>query len=138
MRALILHTEEPKTIKWANALRDALATHNCKVDLVVAKENHSTPIGTSQYRLIIMLSNFSGLFKPKLPNAVDDALKQCSRVQGKRGAAFLPAKLGSTKALKNLMEKMEQQGIFVEDFGAIRNQVQVEKIAERLMNLLNP
>jgi len=50
---------------------------------------------------------------------MDNLIKRVTRLEGKRGCAFvLPGMLGVTKALR-VMGHMEKQGVIVEDFGAL-------------------
>lgn len=136
MRVLVMHTDHPKVQSSAQALQRELAKQGCRVDAVSPSSGSSTPVSTAQYALICVLSEFKGWWKPQIPVEIDNLLKRATRLEGKRGSAFVSPKLGSSKALRVLMSQMERQGVIVEDFGVLGGEQQASVVAERLRRLV--
>ena len=88
-----MHSGEGKIADLAQSLQRSFEKEGSRADLVSAAEG-STPISSAPYDLVCLLSSFSGLFKPKVPVEIDNILKRCTRLEGKKGAAFVPAKSG--------------------------------------------
>lgn len=137
MRVLILHTSTPKLNRLAAEFKTELEKENCKVETVSGTTSGSNPISTAQYDLVCVLSSFRGLWRPIIPVEIDSLLKRSSRLQGKKGAAFVTSRFGSNKALKFLMHLMEVQGIMVEDFSTIRSGRDFSNIVPRLVSIGN-
>ncbi len=135
MRILILHSSQPKLVDWAKSLQGALENLNCRVELGEASAAGGGPISTAQYKLVCVLSPFKGVWRPIIPREIDELLKRCNRLDGKKGAVFVPTRFGSSKALKFLMQLMEVQGMIVEDFASVRSVKDLPGIAERLASL---
>ena len=135
MRVLVLHTSDGKSKEFGDALVNQLSKKNCRVEVVAAGQSGSTPVTTAQYQVVCVVSTFSGFWKPQLPPELDALLRRCSRLEGKKGVAFVTAKLGSGKALKTLMARMEQQGMMVEDFAPVRGTQEAEALAQRILKL---
>lgn len=136
MRILIMHADSPKIEKSVLALKKALEQENVRVDLVSTSTSGSTPVSTAPYSLVCVASGFKGWWKPEIPVEVDNLLKRATRLEGKRGSAFVESKLlGSSKALRVLMGHMERQGVIVEDFGTLGGEQEMISIAKRLRRL---
>jgi len=127
-----MHSSEGKTVDLAQMLQRAFEKEGSRADLVAATAGSSTPISSAPYDLVCLLSSFSGLFKPKVPVEIDSMLKRCTRLEGKKGAAFVPAKMGSAKALKLLMSLMEKQGVIVDYFSTLGSEADSQDAAKRL------
>lgn len=138
MKVLVLHGTDRRDSEFASQLQQALGKHNHQADCIPVNQSSSTPVSTAPYQLVCVMSSFSGWWKPKFAPEVDGILKRCTRLQGKKGAAFVPAKLGHAKALKILMGMMESQGVMVEDFASVKSSNDAEEIAARLNNLIRP
>lgn len=136
MRVAIIHSSDNKSMGIAKGLEQALSKENCRADLLSTSSSSSTPLSTSPYQLICVVSGFSGLFKPRMPIEVDSALKRCTRLEGKKGVAVVPAGFGSVKALRVLMGMLEKQGVIVEDFAAVKAGADIPNLASRLRKLL--
>ncbi len=136
MRILLLYSSQPKLVEWARVLQGELENQNCRVELAVAGAQDGNPVSAGQYSLIVVLSPFRGWWRPIIPTEIDNLLKRCSRLDGKKGVALVPTRFGSGKALKFLMHLMEVQGVLVEDFATIRSQKDLSKIADRMLRLV--
>lgn len=135
MRILILYADNPKIEKSVMALQKALAQEGIKVDLVSSKTGGSTPVSTAPYKLVCVVTGFTGWWKPQIPTEVDNLIKRATRLEGKKGGAFVQGNLGSSKALRVLMAHMERQGVIVEDFGTLGGEQEMTTIAKRLKRL---
>lgn len=127
-----MHSGEGKVENLAQTLQRSFEKEGSRTELVSATAAGSAPISSAPYDLVCLVSSFSGLFKPKLPVQVDSILKRCSRLEGKKGAAFVPSKLGSTKALRVLMGMMEKQGVIVDYFSTLGSEADAQTAAKRL------
>lgn len=136
MRVLIMHADNPKIQQSVLVLQKELEKDQIQVDLISPSTAGSVPVSTAPYNLICVASGFKGWRKPQIPEEIDQLLKRATRLEGKRGGAFVESKLlGSSKALRALMGHMERQGIIVEDFGTLGGQQEMVAIAKRLKRL---
>lgn len=136
MRVLIMHADSPKILKSVEALKKGLEQEGGKVDLLSPANSGSSPVSTAPYNLVCVISGFTGWWKPQIPIEIDNLLKRATRLEGKKGGAFVQSKLlGSSKALRVLMAHMERQGVIVEDFGTLGGEQDMFSIAKRLKRL---
>lgn len=136
MRVLIMHTNNPKVQKIVQTFRSHLEEDGARVDVISPETVSAVPVSTAVHDLICVVSEFSGWWKPQIPTEVSNLLKRATRLEGKKGAAFVVSKLiGSAKALRVLMAQMERQGVIVEDFGALGGVSEVVPTAKRLKRL---
>ncbi len=138
MRVLILHSGEGKIPNLAQTLQRAFEREGGRIEVISATEAGSTPISSAPYDLVCLISSFSGLFKPKLPSQVHNIIKRVTRLEGKKGAAFVPSRLGSTKALRALMGLMEKQGVIVDYFSTLGSEADSQEAAKRLARSIRP
>lgn len=137
MRVLIMQADEERVQKPAALLQRALEQEGVKVDLVSPATAGSSPVSTAPYGLICVVTGYTGWWKPQIPAEMDNLIKQATRLEGRRGSAFvLPGLFGSGKALRVLMALLERQGVIVEDFGTLNNPREITGIAKRLLRLL--
>lgn len=136
MRILIMHADNPKIRRSVLALQKELEKENVQVDLVSPSTAGNTPVSTAPYSLICVACGFKGWRKPQISEEVSNLLKRATRLEGKRGGAFVESKLlGSSRALRVLMGHMERQGVIVEDFGTLGGEKEMAVIAQRLRRL---
>lgn len=132
-----MHADSPKIEKSVAVLQKALEQDNVKVDLISPNNASSSPVSTAPYSLVCVVSGYTGWWKPKIPVEIDNLMKRATRLQGKKGCAFVQAgPLGSSKALRALMALMERQGVIVEDFDTLGGEREMLSIAKRLKRLL--
>ncbi|NLJ81467.1 MAG: hypothetical protein GX335_10670 [Firmicutes bacterium] len=134
MRVLILTAAEAKINELAVSLQKALQREGAQTDLVSADAGDG-PVSTALYSLVCVVSGFKGWWKPKIPSEIEGLLKRTTRLEGKRGGAFVEAKVGSTKALRALMADLERQGVMVADFGTLGGEEEIAAVAKRLKRL---
>ena len=135
MRVLILHQAEPKISELAKSLQGALQNHKCQVNLIDTNHSGAAPISTAPYDLVVVMTTFRGWWRPIIPIAIDELLKRCTRLEGRRGAAIVANRINASRAVRFLMHLMEVQGMMVEDFAAVKSAGEIPKLAERLARL---
>ncbi|MDI9420198.1 MAG: hypothetical protein GX228_08315 [Firmicutes bacterium] len=135
MRVLILHQAEPKMSEWAKNLQGALQNQKCQVNLIDTNYGSAAPISTAPYDLVVVMTTFRGLWRPIIPIAVDELLKRCTRLEGRRGIAIVANRVSAGRALRFLMHLMEVQGMIVEDFATVRSAKELPQLAERFARL---
>jgi len=137
VRVLILHADDAKTQKSVALMQEALEKEQVKVDLLSPAGAGTAPVSTAPYGLVCVACGYKGWWKPQIPAEMDNLIKRATRLEGKRGCAFiLPGLLGTTKALRVLMSHLEQQGVIVEDFGALSGRQEILAIVKRMKRLL--
>lgn len=137
MRVLIMQADDERVQKHATLLQRTLEQEGVRVDLVSPATAGSSPVSTAPYGLICVVTGYTGWWKPQIPAEMDNLIKQATRLEGRRGSAFvLPGVIGSGKALRVLMALLERQGVIVEDFGTLNNPREIAGIAKRLLRLL--
>jgi menaquinone-dependent protoporphyrinogen IX oxidase len=134
MRALVLYSSTGKLDELARGLETGLRAAGYEVQLMEAGTAMSTPIITAgQYDLVCVGSPAEGLLGGSIAADVASALKRLSRLQGRPCAAFVKARLiGSARSLRTLMEAMEAQGAWVQDFAAVHTPADAERLGKRL------
>ncbi len=135
MRVLILHLAEPKMTEWARSLQGALENEKCHVDLVDTNYGGGAPISTAPYGLVLIMTTFRGLWRPIIPIDIDNLIKRCTRLEGRKGAALVANRFNSGKAVRFLMHLMEVQGMMVADFAVIRSPKDFPKLAKQLARI---
>lgn len=138
MRALILYSKEGRLEELAKGLANVLQKGNCQVRLMEAEPKASTPISGAPYDLVILGSPSLGFFGGKIADDLVATSTRLSRLEGKKAAAFVKAKLfGAGKSLKAVMALLEKQGAMVEDFAALQGQQDIENFGQRLLRVLS-
>jgi len=135
VRILILHQAEPKMTEWAKNLQGALQNQKCQVNLIDTNYGGAAPISTAPYDLVLVMTTFKGWWRPIIPIAIDELLKRCTRLEGRRGVAIVANRINAGRAVRFLMHLMEVQGMMVEDFATVRSANEFPGLAERLARL---
>ncbi|HEX6970948.1 MAG TPA: hypothetical protein VF234_01865 [Limnochordia bacterium] len=132
MRALVLYSSAGRLLPLAQGLAAGLQAAGYRTDLIEASAR-SGPIPVFGYDLVCVGSAVAGQFGGRVADDVGEALKRCSRLEGKAAAAFVRRRLvGSTRTLKRLMALMEEQGAQVRDFAALSDARAAERFGHRL------
>lgn len=137
MRVLIMHADDPKTKKSVAVMEEELKRQQVQIDLISPAVAGTAPVSTAPYGLVCIVCGYKGWWKPQIPVEMDNLIKRTTRMEGKRGCAFIvPGLLGVAKALRVLMGHMERQGVIVEDFGALGGRQEIVSVVKRLKRLL--
>ncbi|HET7558672.1 MAG TPA: hypothetical protein VFK80_01830 [Limnochordia bacterium] len=132
MRALIIHSPEPYVARLAEAVGRGLERKGGQVEVTSTAAGGAT-ITVAGYDLICVGAAIKGRFGGSVSPEIDAALKRCTRLNGKQGAAFVsPKLLGTTRSLRALMGLLEHQGVQVRDFEAPSGVDQALRFGERL------
>lgn len=136
MRALLLYAPEGGLEKVAQAVSKGLRDGGYQVDQRPVSRGESGPIPVAPYDILCVGSPVFGILKPSLSPAVEDALKRCVRLEGKRVAVFVGQRpFTAEKGLRILMSWLERQGAWVEDFAALTAGPSAEDFGSRLKAL---
>jgi hypothetical protein len=137
VRVLIMHADDPKTKKSVAVMEEELKRQQVQIDLISPASAGTAPVSTAPYGLVCIVCGYKGWWKPQIPVEMDNLIKRTTRMEGKRGCAFIvPGLLGVAKALRVLMGHMERQGVIVEDFGALGGRQEIVSVVKRLKRLL--
>jgi len=137
VRVLIMHADDPKTKKSVAVMEEELKRQQVQIDLISPASAGTAPVSTAPYGLVCIVCGYKGWWKPQIPVEMDNLIKRTTRMEGKRGCAFIvPGLLGVAKALRVLMGHMERQGVIVEDFGALGGHQEIVSVVKRLKRLL--
>jgi len=86
-----------------------------------------------QYELVFVGSAVEGAWGGKFSESLESFIKKCSGLQGKRSVVFVyPRPLGTSKAMKRIMKRLEEKGSIVIDFRSIKTVSQAREFARRL------
>lgn len=98
--------------------------------------SRTQPLSVAAYDLVCVGSPALGFVRSRMAGDVDEALKRCTRLEGKRTAAFIRrGGLSPGRALKELMAALERQGAWVEDFADLGNEEEARAFGKRLRNV---
>jgi hypothetical protein len=132
-----MHADDPKTKKSVAVMEEELKRQQVQIDLISPASAGTAPVSTAPYGLVCIVCGYKGWWKPQIPVEMDNLIKRTTRMEGKRGCAFIvPGLLGVAKALRVLMGHMERQGVIVEDFGALGGRQEIVSVVKRLKRLL--
>lgn len=115
MRVAVLffaHTGRDKVRDISRALAEGVESQGHDVDLIDGTQDVNTKL--TIYPHIVVVVEQRTLFSGRIPESVSEFLGASGIVAGKKSFAFVTKKpLGTTKALKRLMDAMEHEGMFI-------------------------
>jgi hypothetical protein len=86
-----------------------------------------------QYDLILVGSESIGIFGGKISESLSMFISKCSRMEGKKAAAFIPSGgIGVSKSLGALMKLIETQGAIIIDFASLSKEKDSIEFGARL------
>lgn len=120
MRALVCYSVSyPKLKTLAEGIAKGLETRGHSCELLEVRSS-SRPVSMGMYDLLIVGSPSLGFFGGRVDDEISGFVDKCSRLEGKKAAAFVPSGgFGSSKSLTTLMKAVEKQGAIVVDFAAL-------------------
>ena len=133
MRVLLFYSSHSKKFDGiAGAIFSTLQSHGHQVEKVKIEESTRAPV-LFPYKLIFVGSPVEGALGGKFPANLNAFIGKCTGFEGKKSAVFvLPKVLGTGKAMKRIMHRLEQKGSIVIDFRAIKNNSEAQAFAEKL------
>ena len=123
MRALISYSpSHPKLKGLAEGIAKGLEGQGNSVEVMEVSVS-DRPVSMGMYDLLIVGSPSLGFLGGKVADDIVVFIRRCSRLEGKKVAAFVPAGgFGTSKSLTALMKLAETQGAIVVDFAALGNE----------------
>jgi len=104
------------------------------LDASIGASSFNIPM--SVYDLVCIGSPAVGTFGGEISADIDAALRKAMRLQGRPSVAFVRAKaFGANRSLRVLMEAMEAQGAWVQDFAALSTPAEAERFGRKLEKL---
>ena len=122
--------------RLARAVAEGLESVDIRTDVMKADPSRAQPISVAPYDLVCVGSPTLGFFRGRPADDVQEALARCTRLEGKRTAAFVRRSgFGTGRALKALMAALERQGAWVEDFADLGSEQEAREFGRRLKNV---
>ena len=84
------------------------------------------------YDYVIVLSEPVSLFSAKIPDRLKTFLANAGAVSGKRASVFISGGIRKGKALQNLMNTVESEGIILKSGDIVKNRDEAKAIASHL------
>ncbi|MGE5577654.1 MAG: flavodoxin family protein [Syntrophothermus sp.] len=132
MRAAIIAGGSQKVSVLAKAVARGLEKAGYQVEILEAVAQQ-TPKSMAPYDLVCVGSPVLGAIGGRIAPEVAEFVARCTRLEGKRAAAFVPiAPLGTAKSIRALMGELEKQGAHVVDFQALKGESEAEVFGLRL------
>lgn len=135
MRVCVLHGDSGSSTlckDLAASLAQGIQAQGHDVDLVDVHRDAGKII--SYYDYIAVGTVATGFWGGKIPSRVEEFLKQCGTISGKRSFAFIAKKgLRQGKTLQVLMKVMESQGMYLTFSEILANQAYAKEIGKRLV-----
>ncbi|GAB6099519.1 hypothetical protein JCM16358_13980 [Halanaerocella petrolearia] len=120
-RVLVIHSTTDSLKDLVAGLQAGLEKQGARVDIEEVK-NRTRPLNWAPYDLVLVGSPALGFFGGKIDNELKGFLRQCKRTSAQKTIAFVNSKLfGASKAVKTLMDQLEKQGAFVQDFRVLKD-----------------
>lgn len=127
-KILILHSPDKKVQQLAEEIKKGAETGGHRVDLIAASGSGGKDISFHPYDLVVVGSEKKGLIKGRPPQVMGETFSRCKRTVGQESMAFLkPSLFGNTRALRELMNEMEKQGMVVKDFATLKSTADAEE-----------
>ncbi len=127
---LIIYSQEGDAEKVARGIKEGAESQGHRAELLAAS-GEGDEISFHKYDLVIVGSPTKGLIKGRPAEDISPTLDRCKHTVGQDAFAFITSSLiGSTKALKKLMEQLEKQGCVVKDFETLKKKADGEKLGQ--------
>lgn len=122
-KILVIYLENGSLKEIAEGIKKGAETEGLEVDLI-STETASNSISFYPYDLAVVGSPTRGIFRGKAAGDLISFFKKCKNTMGQKTVAFVTPRFFATgKALKDLMNKMEQNlGSVVIDFKKLKKE----------------
>lgn len=133
MRAMLIYSSQSKKFDaLTEIIFSTLQTGGHQVDKVKVEEADRAPV-LFPYDLVFFGSPVEGFWGGKFSEELNSFIGKCSGLQGKKTVVFVyPKAIGTGKAMKRIMRRLEEKGSIVIDFRSIKNKSDAKAFAERL------
>lgn len=102
----------------------------------VRVENSSRTPSLFIYDLVYVGTKVTGTWGGKFSSSLASYLRDCTGLEGKKAVVFVTPKLfGTGKAIKRIMNLLEEKGGIVIDFGSLRKLSEAEDLAKKISHL---
>ena len=126
-----------KLLKITDALASGIASHGHQVDIIDGVRDINTKLTAYQY--IVVGTESNTFWSGNISNKVSVFMSSAGRIIGKHCFAYvLKGGLFSQRALMNLMNAMEHEGMYLHLSEVISNVKEAREIGERLHVIPNP
>ncbi len=121
-RVLIIYSREGRAEDVARGIKKGAEEMGHRAEIMPASEK-GEEISFHPYDLVIVGSPKKGLIRGSPASDIAPTLSRCKRTVGQDCYAYItPSIIGSTKALRELMEEMEKLGCVVRDFATLKKE----------------
>ncbi|TET29826.1 hypothetical protein E3J68_01305 [Candidatus Aerophobetes bacterium] len=136
MRVLILYGGEGGRIgEVTKVISSTIQSRGHEVD-EVRVENSSRITSFFVYELVYVGSQVMGTWGGKFSSTLASYLRDCSGLEGKKAVVFVTPKLFKAgKAIKRIMNLLEEKGAIVVDFASLRKPSEAEDLAKKISHL---
>ncbi len=133
MKAILIYSSKfRKFDKIAEMIFATLQSKGHRVKKIKVEESTKAP-SLFPYDLVFVGSPVEGLWGGRFSEKLDGFIKKCTGLQGKKSAVFVyPKAIGTGKAMKQIMRRLEQKGSIVIDFRSIKKESEAKAFAEKL------
>lgn len=136
MRVLILYGGEGGRIgAMTKVISSTIRSRGHEVD-EARVESSRRIISLFIYELVYVGSQVVGMWGGKFSSTLASYLRDCSGLEGKKAVVFVTTKLfGTGKAIKKIMNLLEEKGAIVVDFASLRKPSEAEDLAKKISHL---
>ena len=135
MRVCVVFAEDGSSTvckTLCGSLAQGMQAQGHEVDVVNAHTDAGKII--SYYDYIAVGTVATSLWGGKIPHRLEEFLRQCGTIAGKRSFAFVAKKgLRQNKTLQALMKSMESQGMYLTFSDILTNEAYAKEVGKRLV-----
>lgn len=135
MRVCIVFAEEGSSTicaRLCQALAQGMRSHGHDVDVIDMRQEGTKII--SFYDHIAVGTVASSFIGGKIPLRLEQFLRQCGTIAGKRSSAFIAKRgLRQGRTLQTLMKVMESQGMYLVFSDILANESHAKEVGKRLV-----
>jgi len=129
---LIYSSHSKKFDQIATTIFATLQSQGHRAEKIKIEESPRVP-SLFPYDLVFVGSQVEGVWGGKFSENLDSFLTKCTGFEGKKSVVFVyPKPVGTGKAMKKIMKRLEEKGSIVIDFRSIKTNSEAKAFAERL------
>jgi len=133
VRVMLIYSSQSKKFdSLAGTIFSTLQAGGHQVEKVKVEEADRVP-SLFPYDLVFVGSPVEGFWGGKFSEELSSFIGKCTGLQGKKTVVFVyPKVVGTGKAMKRIMHRLEEKGSIVIDFRSIKNKSEAQAFAKRL------